>query len=121
MIRRLFFCVTIMATVLLASCSEDTSYGVSPCYELAFSTDTVRFDTVFSTVPSSTRYFWVYNKNAEGVRLKSVRLDGMNQRGFRVKDLGLDPFQCIPALIVIAVSGGSGEMGGTDPVVPHGP
>lgn len=84
MIRRLFFCVTIMATVLLASCSEDTSYGVSPSYELAFSTDTVRFDTVFSTVPSSTRYFWVYNKNAEGVRLKSVRLDGMNQRGFRV-------------------------------------
>ena len=84
MIRRLFFCVTIMATVLLASCSNDDSFSTNPNYDLVFSTDTVRFDTLFSNIPSSTRYFWVYNKNADGVRLKSVRLDGMNQRGFRV-------------------------------------
>ena len=51
---------------------------------LTFSTDTLRIDTVFSTVPSSTRSFWVYNKSGDGLRCKSVWLEGGNQHGFRV-------------------------------------
>ena len=84
MIRRLFFYVMIGAAVLLASCSDNDSFSTSPNFSLEFSTDTVRFDTLFSNVPSSTRYFWVYNRNADGIRLKNVRLDGMNQKGYRV-------------------------------------
>lgn len=46
--------------------------------------DTVRMDTVFSTVPTSTRSFWVYNKSGDGIRCTSVRLANGNQTGFRV-------------------------------------
>ena len=41
-------------------------------------------DTVFSTVPTSTRSFWVYNKSGDGIRCTSVRLANGNQTGFRV-------------------------------------
>lgn len=41
-------------------------------------------DTVFSTVPTSTYTFWVYNRNDDGLRLRQVRLRRGNQTGFRV-------------------------------------
>ena len=47
-------------------------------------TDTIKLDTVFSTVPSSTRSFWVYNKSGSGLRNINVRLENGNQAGFRV-------------------------------------
>ena len=74
------------AAVLLAcsACTDDDSFSSSPSNRLTFSTDTVRMDTVFATVPSSTRSFWVYNKSGDGIRCTTVRLAGGNQTGFRV-------------------------------------
>lgn len=74
------------AAVLLAcsACTDDDSFSSSPSNWLTFSTDTVRMDTVFATVPSSTRSFWVYNKSGDGIRCTTVRLAGGNQTGFRV-------------------------------------
>ena len=37
-----------------------------------------------------------------------------------MKDGGVDPFQVVPALVVIAIAGGGGEVGGVDPVLLHG-
>lgn len=70
--------------ITLCACNDDDSFTTSTRNLLTFSTDTLRLDTVFSTVPSSTRSFWVYNKSGDGLRCKSVRLEGGNQHGFRV-------------------------------------
>lgn len=70
--------------ITLCACNDDDSFTTSTRNLLTFSTDTLRIDTVFSTVPSSTRSFWVYNKSGDGLRCKSVRLEGGNQYGFRV-------------------------------------
>jgi hypothetical protein len=51
---------------------------------LTFSVDTVKMDTVFSNVASSTYTFWVYNHSGDGIRLSTVRLKNGNQTGFRV-------------------------------------
>ena len=67
-----------------SGCSDDDDFSVSSSHLLTFSTDTVRFDTVFSTVPSSTRDFWVHNRSGKSLRCTSVRLEGGNQNGFRV-------------------------------------
>ena len=56
-----------MAT-LLCACNDDDSFTTSPNNLLTFSIDTVRLDTVFSRIPTSTRTFWVYNKSGDGVR-----------------------------------------------------
>ena len=37
-----------------------------------------------------------------------------------MKHVGVDPLQVVPPLVVIAVAGGSGEVGGVDPVFLHG-
>lgn len=82
MIRRIFFFLTILAG--FAACSDNDSFTTNPTATLAFSTDSVKMDTIFSTVGSRTYDFWVYNRSRDGVRLKSVRLRKGNQTGFRV-------------------------------------
>lgn len=67
-----------------SACDDIDDFTTSPSNLLTFSTDTVRIDTVFSTVPSSTRDFWVSNRSGKGLRCTSVRLEGGNQNGFRV-------------------------------------
>lgn len=73
-----------MCVVGFSSCDDGDSFTTSSSNLLTFSTDTVSLDTVFSTVPSSTRSFWVYNKSGDGLRCSTVRLEGGNQSGFRV-------------------------------------
>ena len=70
--------------LMLAACSDDDSFSTAPGLLLDFSTDTVRLDTCFSTVPTPMKSFWVYNRSGEGIRLQSIRLERGNQSGFRV-------------------------------------
>lgn len=70
--------------IIFCACDDGDSFTLSSENVLTFSTDTVRMDTVFSTVPSSTRSFWAYNRSGNGLRCTSVRLEGGNQSGFRV-------------------------------------
>ncbi|MCS6818304.1 MAG: hypothetical protein RMJ53_00595 [Chitinophagales bacterium] len=41
---------------------------------LSFSTDTLSFDTVFTTLPSTTRFFKVYNNERLPIKISSIRL-----------------------------------------------
>ena len=92
MIRRLCF-LTLTIAVLLAACTDNDSFSTAPGNRLTFSTDTVKFDTLFSTVPSVTETFWVHNESSDGIRIQSVRLERTTQSGYRVNVDGtyLDP------------------------------
>lgn len=68
---------------LFAACSDDDTFSTDRSNRLTFSTDTVKMDTVFSTVGSSTYTFWVFNNSADGIRLTTVKLKNGNQTGFR--------------------------------------
>ena len=83
MIKRLFF-FFIVALALLTACSDNDSFTTDRNHRLTFTTDTVRMDTLFATIPSSTYSFWVHNKSGDGLRLRSVRLERSGQSGFRV-------------------------------------
>ena len=93
MIRRLFFFLFFIATLLVAACTDNDSFSSSQANRLTFSVDTVKFDTLFSTMPSSTRSFWVYNKSGDGIRIQTARLERGTQSGYRVNVDGtyLDP------------------------------
>ena len=75
--------------LLFLSCNDDEKFSTSTVDKLTFSGDIISLDTVFSTIPSSTKSFWVYNKNNEGIRCNSVRLESGNQTGFIVNVNGL--------------------------------
>ena len=74
----------IMALSGFVACTDDDSFSSSTSNTLVFSSDTVRMDTVFSTVPTPTRTIWVYNRSGDGIRCTNVRLANGNQTGFRV-------------------------------------
>lgn len=76
--------VMFVVVFLAYACNDDETFTLSGNGRLAFVQDTIRLDTVFSTVPSSTRSFWVYNRAKEGVRCSSVRLENGSCSGFRV-------------------------------------
>ena len=69
--------------MLLASCSDNDSFSTDASHRLTFTCDTVRMDTLFAQVPSSTYSFWVHNQSGDGLRLRTVRLERAGQSGFR--------------------------------------
>jgi len=84
MVKRLFLFYIIIGVGLLLSCSDKDSFSASSSNVLTLSTDTVKIDTLFSQIPSSTKSFWVYNNSSDGIRISTVRLERGNQSGFRV-------------------------------------
>ena len=83
MVRRLFFLTFIIAAILTA-CTDNDSFSSSAGNRLTFSQDTIRFDTLFSTVPSTTQTFWIHNDSGDGIRISTARLERSGQSGYRV-------------------------------------
>lgn len=79
----------VLSSVLSVSCEDEETYTTSPSALLDFSTDTVRFDTVFTTIGSSTQLFKVYNRGGESLMLPSIRLASGGRSGFRVNVDGM--------------------------------
>lgn len=69
---------------LLPSCDDYDDFSADASYSLWFSVDTVRFDTLLSTVGSATQTLKVYNPNDKGVRIALVRLAEGGESQFRV-------------------------------------
>lgn len=82
MMKRIFYFLLIVLGYV--ACNDDDSFSTSQADLLTFTADTLKMDTVFSNVGSTTYTFWVYNNNDHGIRLNSVRLKNGNQTGFRV-------------------------------------
>lgn len=78
MVSRLLFpflvVLSALASVLLPACesAEDT---LQPTGQLAFSADTVAFDTIFTTLRTVTRRLWVYNRNPHAVSVRFIGVD----------------------------------------------
>lgn len=73
-----------MFSSFFAACDDEEDYTTSPSALLAFSADTIRFDTVFTTIGSSTQLFKVYNPGDESLMISEVRLASEGKSGFRV-------------------------------------
>lgn len=84
MMKLRYLIILFCSAMLYVSCVDDDSFTTSSSYRLTFSADTVKMDTVFSKIPTSTRTFWVYNKSGDGLRCTNVRLARGNQTGYRV-------------------------------------
>ncbi len=66
------------------SCRKKDKVDTSPGLLLSFSSDTVFFDTVFSTVGSITKRMLVYNPNKNKVSITSIQLMGGQGSPFRI-------------------------------------
>jgi hypothetical protein len=90
--------VTILIITIIAGCNDMNNYSVSPNHQLAFSTDTVSFDTVFTTIGSTTNHFMIYNRNDEDLKINQISLASGESSNFRINVDGRkgDSFNEIP-------------------------
>lgn len=77
----LFF--TIIAVLLVYSCRKEKWYSGDDAH-LSFSTDTLFFDTVFTTIGSTTRSFTVHNPQPLPIKISSIDLGLGDQSPFRM-------------------------------------
>ena len=83
---------------MMVGCNDLDNYSVSPNHQLSFSTDTLSFDTIFTTIGSTTGYFMIYNKNDEALKIDRILLASGGRSGFRINVDGRkgDNFSEIP-------------------------
>ena len=70
--------------ILLTACNKEERFTTSGSSKLEFSTDTLRFDTVFTELGSATRFFRVYNPHKESIKISRIALAGNNQSKFNL-------------------------------------
>ena len=78
----------LLVTTWLTGCIDD-DFTTSPSHVLAFSTDTVAFDTVFTTIGTSTRSFRIYNPNKKSLNISSIKLADAEHSGFHINVDGM--------------------------------
>lgn len=71
------------------SCVDFDHYSTNDNYQLTFSSDTIHFDTIFTTVGSTTAKLMVYNDNPQPLKIESVRLLGGDEKGFHINVDGM--------------------------------
>jgi hypothetical protein len=70
--------------VAISSCRKDHQIDDNPSLKLEFSTDSIIFDTVFTTVGSITRYLKVYNRHDNALNISTIRLLGGTSSNYRI-------------------------------------
>ena len=76
--------MTLLLPSLFCSCSEDDSFTADKGSKLNFSEDTLRFDTVFTGITSTTERIQVYNRNSKGLHITNVKLESGGTSGFMI-------------------------------------
>ncbi|RZJ19846.1 MAG: hypothetical protein EON51_16535, partial [Acinetobacter sp.] len=71
-----------MTTLLFAACNKDEDITFDVDAKIAFSTDSVLFDTVFTAIGSSTRRLKIYNPNSKAIIINSIKLSGGNTSAY---------------------------------------
>ena len=88
---KFFFPVVCLAAILLlqlTACKKDT-FITSPDAGLNITADTLRYDTVFTTVGSVTQSFKIINTNAQRLRLTNITLAGASNAAFSINVNGV--------------------------------
>lgn len=78
------FALTILIStifIVFISCKKDVPFTKD---HLDFSADTVLFDTIFTTVGSTTQSFKIYNRNNQKILIDEIELMGGSSSPFRI-------------------------------------
>lgn len=78
-----------LLAAFFSACTKDDRFDTDPGLKLGFSADTVIFDTVFTTIGSSSRVFMIYNPSKERVKISSIRLARGKESPFRINVDGI--------------------------------
>jgi hypothetical protein len=83
-----FFSLFFVLFLFTNSCKKDKII-TNMSAKLGFSSETILFDTVFTTVGSTTKQLKVYNSHDQKIIISSIRLAGGNNSNFRLNIDGI--------------------------------
>ena len=115
------FCVSASCFFgILNGCESVNNYSTNLNHRLTFSGDTLSFDTIFSTIGSTTKQFMVYNPNGETLRIETILLANPGKTGFRInvdgrkgdtfKDIDLWKKDSLYVSVEVTVDPGNGHQ-----------
>ncbi|WP_316802116.1 hypothetical protein [Pedobacter nototheniae] len=81
--RLLIFGLLITSSFLLA-CRKNERITTDPTYRLSFSKDSVLFDTVFTSIGSTTSKIKVFNRNHDALNISEIKLAGGASSPFNI-------------------------------------
>lgn len=64
------------------SCGDNDDFSSETDLRLSFSKDTIRFDTVFTSIGSSVRQFKIYNRNNRSLSIELIEIVNPEKSGF---------------------------------------
>jgi hypothetical protein len=76
-----FSFVYVFIALNLSSCKKELLFSND---DLSFSQDTILFDTIFTTVGSTTQRFKIYNKSNKPLKINEIRLQGGKNSPYRI-------------------------------------
>jgi hypothetical protein len=79
-----FTAILLLLMVIISSCRKELKVDDNPSLKLEFSSDSIIFDTVFTTVGSITRNLKVYNRHDQAVKISNIRLLGGTESYYRI-------------------------------------
>lgn len=110
------------ALMQLTSCKKNKLLSGSK-YQLEFSQDTVLFDTIFTTIGSTTRYFKIYNHHNGILKISNVTLSQGTSSPFRINvdgepgvsfsDIEIEPNDSLFVFVEVTID----PNNGTNPLV----
>lgn len=83
-----FIILIFIASIALGSCRKELQITDDPSVSLEFSTDTVFFDTVFTTIGTTTKRIKIYNRAKNAVNISKIDL--VEQTAFANYRLNVD-------------------------------
>lgn len=86
--KKYFGCFCLLLLITIVSCKKE-GFIESKDALLRTSIDTLKYDTVFTTVGSITQSFKIFNPNDKKLRLRNVQLMGGNNSFFKINVDGL--------------------------------
>ena len=76
--------IIFLISLVFFSCQKDDVISTEPSHKLAFSTDTILFDTVFTTVGSTTKTLKVFNNNDARIKISNIYLAEGSQSQYQL-------------------------------------
>lgn len=118
----LFFSLFLLSLTALfnpfTSCKKDSL--LTRGGDLSFSRDTLKFDTVFTTLGSVTRSFKIYNNNNKRIKMSEIKLQGGDSSFFRmnidgiatknIQDVELAPNDSLYVFVAVTIDPTNGTL-----------
>jgi Right handed beta helix region len=86
--KRVLFAFTALICCVIA-CRKTDDFTTDSSAKLAFSSDTLRFDTVFTSIGSATRSFKILNRNSKALKISKISLANKTKAVFNLNIDGI--------------------------------